>query len=419
MPLFFLVSLAVTLAGLTAVWLLKPRFLQSRRHAIFFAGSIVVLVITGLAYQSLVAPQLARGLVLAAGLIVLIGWYDERWQLSPLLQFLGQVVIVAVVVASGWTISYVTSPLGHGLLYLMPAVGSMLAGVWLLSLMNAVNWFDGMDGLAGSISVVAFTGLAIISVLPTTADPQALQLALIGLGATLAFLVWNWSPARVYLGTTGSWFLGLFIGLVALYGQGKIAITILILAIPLVDAVFVIIRRIRIGQRPWQGDEQHLHHRLKRYGLPDWSIAVLCVVASALLMAGGVAVLLRYQHACPDFSQHELVLNGVHFQVAVATTEAEKARGLSGCPALPDKAGELFVFQLPSRPTFWMKDMLLPLDLVWLKDGKVIGVTESIPAPARNTPDSGLRLYRPPADVDAVLEIGAGKAAEYGLSTSF
>lgn len=103
-------------------------------------------------------------------------------------------------------------------------------------------------------------------------------------------------------------------------------------------------------------------------------------------------------------------------KVSVSSTEAQQRKGLGGCAMLARKTGMYFPFSVTGPQTFWMKDMVIPLDMVWLKDGKVVGVTANIPFPPPGLTDALLPLYHSPQDVDAVLEVGAGTADSYGLT---
>lgn len=254
------------------------------------SGSLLAVIIT-IASFFVLEVSLALGLLAAAALTIIIGRRDERKSLSPAAQLLGQIVIAGFLVASGWSIPYVTNPVGDGVLYL-GVLGVAAALSWIVLLMNAVNWIDGVDGLAGSVSCVAFFTLAAISLLPATQDSLTLSLALIGVGAALGFLLLNAPPARIYLGTTGSWFLGLFLAITAIIGGGKIATAALVLAIPILDVFFVIIQRLKAGQPPWIGDtKHHLHHHLLSAGFTPRQIMVLFTAASGLL--GVAAIMLQ------------------------------------------------------------------------------------------------------------------------------
>ena len=389
--------------------LLKP-------HPRRLAGPIIIVVITVAAFFVLLDNHLrGLGLILGAVLTLLIGILDDRRKLSPLTQFLGQGVIVAAVVLSGWSFSYITNPAGPGLIYLSPALGILLAALWLIFLMNAINWLDGSDGLAGSVGVVAFLTLTVVSLLPATQDESTFNLALIGLGATFAFLVWNWPPAKIFLGTSGSWWLGLYLGLTAISGQGKIATTLLVLSLPLLDAIFVIVKRLLAGQAPWRGDTvSHLHHRLRASGL---SPRAICATAAGLSAAfGASAILLALDtNSCPDLNQAALTISSQQLSVGLATTPEQHGRGLGGCRRLPPGSSLYFAFNTKQVRDFWMKDMLIPIDIIWIADGAVVGIERNVPPPVDSN-QSDLPLYAPPQPIDAVLELPAGAAKQFNIS---
>jgi len=239
---------------------------------------------------------LLLGLVLAGLIIAIGGTVDEKLSLSPGLQIIWQLAAILPVVSFGWSIPYITNPFGDGLIYLdqfslgtwlIP--GSLVAVVWLFLMINAINWLDGVDGLASGVSLVAFLVLAAISLLPATQDSATLALSLIGFSALAAFLLFNWPPAKVYLGTSGSWFLGLYLGLAA-FGGGKIATTLLVLSLPILDAIFVILQRLIKRRPPWRGGDQlHLHDRLRFLGFSSAQITLIAIVFTSLL---GIAALL-------------------------------------------------------------------------------------------------------------------------------
>jgi len=261
-----------------------------RRKSVYYGGGVLAVITALTAFFIIPDQRLGLGLLIAIGIIIWGGRLDESRRLSPWKQFAWQAAAVLAAVAFGWTITRVTNIFGPGVI-LLPW-GSVLAAAWLLGIMNALNLLDGVDGAAGSVSVAAFATLALISLLPSTQDHATLLLSLNGLGVMLAFLIWNWSPARVYLGTVGSWFVGLYIGMVAIIGGGKIATTLLVLAIPLVDVILVIIQRLRDRRAPWQGDrERHVHFRLLKSGLSPRKISLLLGLMS--LVSGLAGVLLQ------------------------------------------------------------------------------------------------------------------------------
>lgn len=289
--LLLLAALIGTSILIRALLKTHPRWLQAAGPP-YFAGSLIAAVVFLLGFA--VLPfQLALGLSLAGLLILLIGRQDELRSLSPRRQLFWQIIIAVLVVSFGWTIPHISHPFNSGIISLAWG-GGLLAAIWILLLMNAINWLDGSDGLAGTVSLAGFITLAAISLLPQTQDGTTLSLALIGIGATLGFLIWNVPPARVYLGTTGSWFLGLYLAATAIIGGGKIATALLVLSLPILDLLAVIFQRWRKRQAIWQGDTQHhLHYRLRSLGLPPVFIATLLGGASLSLGLLGIVLQTR------------------------------------------------------------------------------------------------------------------------------
>lgn len=135
-------------------------------------------------------------------------------------------------------------------------------------------------------------------------------------------------------------------------------------------------------------------------------------VAFILIIVGG---LFWGQGACRDFDQGRVTIDGVAISVAVAEAQVDRTRGLSGCERIPERSGMYFPYDSKQIPRYWMKGMLVPLDFVWIADGRVIGVTENVPAPTTEL-DEELPYYKPPAGVDGVLEIGGGQVRELGIA---
>ncbi len=257
-----------------------------------YAGIIVAIVATSAAVAAIPHESLRLGLIAAVILTVAIGRADEGSPLTAGAQLFWQLCIAGLLVAFGWNIPYVSHPFGEGVLslgvFMIP-----LTVAWIVLMMNAINWLDGLDGLASSVAVVAFLALAAVSLLPATQDSTTLSLALIGAGSVLAFFLRNAPPAKIYLGTTGSWFIGIFLALTAMIGGGKVATATLVLALPLLDAAFVIAARLLARQRPWIGDRKHLHYRLAALGWSPRQIVFAAALFSALL--GVIAVTTQTQ----------------------------------------------------------------------------------------------------------------------------
>jgi UDP-N-acetylmuramyl pentapeptide phosphotransferase/UDP-N-acetylglucosamine-1-phosphate transferase len=161
---------------------------------------------------------------------------------------------------------------------------------WLTGMMNTINWVDGVDGLAGGVTLIACTILFIHTYFQP-AELRQFTIALLPLllaGCVAGFLPFNWSPARLIMGDCGAMFLGFVLGGISIIGGAKLATTMLALAIPILDVAWLIVARIVRGQSPLRRDARHLHHRLYELGLSQRQVVViyygLCIIFGALAL---------------------------------------------------------------------------------------------------------------------------------------
>ncbi len=124
---------------------------------------------------------------------------------------------------------------------------------------------------------------------------------------------------------------------------------------------------------------------------------------------------LLLEKPCANFKESSIETPIQKITVALADTPEEQGRGLGGCTMVPRNSGMYFVFSSAEERTFWMKDMRIPIDIIWLYEGAVVGIERNVPNLPGNTPDSELPTYSSPIPVDGVLEVGTGKAEEYGI----
>ncbi len=240
------------------------------------------------------ADRATRALVTGAVLIALLGAVDDIWGLSPSVKLAGQAACAAVPVAAGLTIDHITIPL-LGVGNLGPAEYPLTI-LWFVALVNMINFTDGMDGLAAGISGLGLTTFAVLAASLGRADAAIMAAALAG--ACAAFLWFNFHPARIFMGDSGSMLLGFVIAGVAVGGVMKSAAAIavvaplVVLAIPILDTSFVILKRLKHGLPVYSADRSHFHHRFFTIG---WSQrkTVLALYGWCALM-GGVAIAIRF-----------------------------------------------------------------------------------------------------------------------------
>ncbi len=249
-------------------------------------GIAIVLGFLLPAIWFLPADPAVRGLIAGGVLIAALGVVDDTMGLSPVVKLVGQVACASVPVAAGLIIDHITLPFAGAID--LGAPGYVLTVIWFVAIVNIINFTDGMDGLAAGVVGIGASTFAIIAASLGRADAAILAAALAG--ACLAFLRFNFNPARTFMGDGGSMFLGFMLAGIAITGVMKSAATVaivlplIVLAIPILDTSFVIMKRIKHGLPVYGADKSHFHHRFLAIG---WSQrrTVLSIYAWAALMS--------------------------------------------------------------------------------------------------------------------------------------
>jgi UDP-GlcNAc:undecaprenyl-phosphate GlcNAc-1-phosphate transferase len=228
------------------------------------------------------------GLVLGSVCIVPLAILDDRRRLGPLPQLVGQVLIAAVPVAFGLRVSSIAQPFGDPI-ELPTWVDIPLSIVWFVGMMNAINWVDVMDGLAGGIAFGGALVLFVRAYLFTQYSVALFPLALAGV--CLGFLGRNRPPATIFMGSSGSLLLGFGLAGSGILGGAKVGTAILVLGVPILDAAWVIFRRLTRGARPTiGGDREHLPMKLHDLGLGTGQTVLLLYLACAVLGVIGLSL---------------------------------------------------------------------------------------------------------------------------------
>ena len=233
--------------------------------------------------------------IIAAGaLVVIIGILDDKYDLSPYVRFLGNLVSAAIVVFSGVEIPFITNPLGgilsftnfsFSFLSVDFTISTILAIIWIVWVMNMLNWSKGVDGQMPGIAVVSAVIIGIASLrfpIITQNNIYTSQLSFITAGASLGFLFYNFYPAKIFPGYSAT-ILGFMLGVVSIMSSVKLATAVLVMGIPAADALFTITRRILSKKSPFWHDKGHLHHLLLNQGLSQRMIALFYWLMSLLL----------------------------------------------------------------------------------------------------------------------------------------
>ena len=237
--------------------------------------------------------QEITGLMVGGSLIVALGLVDDYTNLPAKVKLLGQIVAACVLVLGfDVRIDFITDPFGDYLFLEFLAVPATI--FWIVGLTNTVNLIDGLDGLAAGVSSIAAVTIFLVALQQGFMLVAVLTAALAG--AAFGFLYYNFNPARIFMGDTGSMFLGFMLAGISVIGAVKSAATIalivpiLALGLPIMDTTFAIVRRYRGGVPIFKPDKGHLHHRLLDLGFTQRQAVLLMYVISALLGLSAVAL---------------------------------------------------------------------------------------------------------------------------------
>jgi len=250
--------------------------------------------------------------LIAAGVITVIGLVDDVRSLSPPAKIAGQILAAGILVLNGVQLLFFWFP-SQGVISLGPDLAVPLTILWVLVLVNAVNLIDGLDGLAAGIVAIAagaFFAWVFVSppTFPSIYGPEISSAALISAiaaGAAVGFLPYNFHPARIFMGDSGSMQLGLLLAAATVAGVGRttrpsgggiaafsipVLIPIFVLAVPLLDVALAVIRRLRKGRPVFAPDKEHLHHQLQEIGHTHRRTVLILYLWAVLLAGSGLAV---------------------------------------------------------------------------------------------------------------------------------
>jgi UDP-GlcNAc:undecaprenyl-phosphate GlcNAc-1-phosphate transferase len=234
------------------------------------------------------------GILTGAGFIFLLGFFDDIYELNAKLKFGVQLLAASVVAFSGVQVHFISIPFIEDYPMFLNALSIPITIVWIVGVTNAVNLIDGLDGLAAGVSSIASLCLMLLSI--HSGYPVAVLLTATLAGSCLGFLPYNFNPASIFMGDTGSTFLGFILavtsvlGLLKGYTLATIFIAVLVLALPIFDTAFAILRRALSGKPIMAPDRGHLHHRLVDRGYTHKGAVVTLYGISGMFGLSAVAV---------------------------------------------------------------------------------------------------------------------------------
>ena len=268
--------------------------------AIFFAVTATVWYLaltTGVVLGKDISLKALIGITLAGAIVMLGGYMDDRYHLPPKRQLLWSMAAILIVIISGVGVKAVTNPFGGmlhldvwkievgrlaGVPYYFTVAADMLTFLWLLGMMYTTKLLDGLDGLATGIGAIGSLIVFGLTQFTPFYQPSIGLVAIALAGACLGFLLWNWHPARVFLGEGGSLYLGFMLGVLSIISGAKIATALLVMGIPILDVAWVIVRRLFWEKKSIaEADRKHLHYRLLDIGLSHRQAVVLLYACTA------------------------------------------------------------------------------------------------------------------------------------------
>jgi len=259
--------------------------------AAIFLSFFTLLFITEFATGFFTMGAIERSQLIALGLggIVLMGmgFLDDKYDLPPKIAIWGPVAASLIAAFFGIGFEKVTNPLG-GILLIDAWMSSLITFMWLLVMMYTTKLLDGLDGLASGVTVIGTTTIAFLALSSTFYQPDVALMSFIATAAILGFLVWNLPPASIFLGDGGSVFLGYLLGALAIISGSKVMTALLVMAVPLLDVIFVIAQRYYKKQSVVVGDRAHLHHKLVDSG---WSTRQVLLLYYCVALAFGLLTL--------------------------------------------------------------------------------------------------------------------------------
>ena len=251
--------------------------------AIFIAFLASVLIF---AYPEI--DREIRGILLGAVIIVILGVLDDIITLHAGLKFVVQILAAVLVVLHGCRIEHFVG------LHLADWLSYPVSVVWIVAITNAVNFIDGLDGLAAGVSAISAGAMLVVALLVGDFMSAVMLAAIVG--ACVGFIPYNFNPAKIFMGDTGSTFLGFMLSTISIYGLFKMyaiisfAVPFLVLGLPIFDICFAVVRRVSHGQSPMHADRGHVHHRLIDMGFSQKQAVAISYMLSAIL--GMAAVVL-------------------------------------------------------------------------------------------------------------------------------
>ena len=256
--------------------------------AIWSSTMLTFLVLVMLSYYPY--GNLLSGILLGGTLMFLLGLVDDVYNLNAKFKLVIQLSIATIVYFLGVRIDTIFNPFGDTIN--LGLLSYPITVLWIAGISNAVNFIDGVDGLAGSVITVSSITLAIVATAITPAQPITALIGFILAGSMLAFLTFNFNPAKIFMGDSGALFSGFLLATLSIAGVMKgatlaILLPFVVLVVPIIDITFSSLRRIMKGTSPFVADAEHIHHKLLKAGFSQKK--TVAILTSVAIVGGAIA----------------------------------------------------------------------------------------------------------------------------------
>ncbi|MBT7736868.1 undecaprenyl/decaprenyl-phosphate alpha-N-acetylglucosaminyl 1-phosphate transferase [Candidatus Peregrinibacteria bacterium] len=269
------------------------RYGLSRAPIPYYGGILIYTVFLILTLCFVEIDRSVIALIAGATLIFVVGFLDDLYNLSPIIRLAVQFVAGVVLVIGGVGILSINLPLVGTLVLSEPVIGGVMilsalfTIFWVMALLNTMNFVDGIGGLSSGVTFVAGLTIFALSIHPGIHENPESQIgvatiALIIAMISFAFLLFDFPKPKILMGDSGSTLLGFLIAALAIFSGGKVATAFLVLGIPILDMIWVVVRRTLKGKKFWQGDLLHLHHRLLGINLSERVVVLIYLFVTAL-----------------------------------------------------------------------------------------------------------------------------------------
>lgn len=297
---------------------------RSERHihapGISRLGGVVMILAFNLAiflnHDLFLTPEL-YGIMFASFLILVVGIWDDFKELFWETQLFFQISLAILTFIIGVRIYFITNPITGGIISLEQGLGVifsiLLVIFWVVLLINTMNWLDGIDGLSSGVAFLSILTIFFLSLKTEVNQPPIAIMSAILAGTFLGFLIFNFNPAKVIAGTSGSVFMGFSLSILAILAGTKIATALLVMAIPIIDFFWVILERLRKKRSIFHPDQSHLHHKLLEIGWSQRKITLVYCGATALI--GVVALNTRIIGKSITLFLATILMLGVYFWI--------------------------------------------------------------------------------------------------------